>query len=172
MSGAPSYGAYNETNNGRPHSVGINGYNTAAPMSFGTQANPWQEYFGGFDMPLPVLMFTLLNFSFRSAGQPVGELKLNPYDAFARENLALPDAYKGSSPYMTSIIINSAYNNSYCTLRRSADAMHFFIYQWCRTRTCGPRRLHCRIVLLSPKWKLSGMNCAFRVPFHFFQRVR
>jgi hypothetical protein len=123
---APSYGAYNETNNGRPHSVGINGYNTAAPMSFGTQANPWQEYFGGFDMPLPVLMFTLLNFSFRSPGQPVGELKLNPYDAFARENLALPDAYKGSSPYMTSIIINSAYNNSYCTLRRSADAMHFF----------------------------------------------
>lgn len=32
--------------------------------------------------------------------------QLNPYDAFARENLALPDAYKGSSPYMTSIIIN------------------------------------------------------------------
>ena len=49
----------------------------------------------------------LTNFLF-CTGQPQGELKLNPYDAFARENLALPDAYKGSSPYMTSIIINSA----------------------------------------------------------------
>ena len=39
-------------------------------MSFGSTANPWQEYFG----------------------MPQRELKLNPYDAFARENLALPDA--------------------------------------------------------------------------------
>jgi len=94
MSGAPSYGAYNESNNGRcvfmltralyvsaltlflrfclgsivqaslhrcdmreymvlPSSVlthdakhaGITGYNTQAPMSFGTQANPWQARF-------------------------------------------------------------------------------------------------------------------------------
>jgi len=39
-------------------------------------------------------------------GAPPRDFKPNPYSAYGRENLALPDAYKGSVPYMTQLMIH------------------------------------------------------------------
>ena len=38
-------------------------------------------------------------------GTPPRPLDLNPYDAMRRENLALPEAYKGHNIYLTQVII-------------------------------------------------------------------
>jgi hypothetical protein len=38
-------------------------------------------------------------------GEPKGPIENSPYGPHRRENFALPDAYKGSNPYMTTIII-------------------------------------------------------------------
>jgi hypothetical protein len=59
---------------------------TGAPtgLTTGLTANPWSPYFG----------------------EPVREFKLNPYSMYGRENWALPDAYKGSVPYMTTLMIH------------------------------------------------------------------
>jgi hypothetical protein len=54
------------------------------PVSTGTTANPWQPFFG----------------------EPTREFRLNPYAQYGRENYALPDAYKGPSPYMTQLILH------------------------------------------------------------------
>ena len=38
-------------------------------------------------------------------GDPKGPIDTSNYGPFRRENFALPDAYKGSLPYMTNLII-------------------------------------------------------------------
>ena len=53
-------------------------------MTSSTTNNPWSPYFG----------------------EPMRDLKLNPYSAYGRENWALPDAYQGSVPYMTQLMIH------------------------------------------------------------------
>jgi len=53
-------------------------------LTSSTTSNPWSPYFG----------------------EPMRELKLNPYSAYGRENWALPDAYSGSVPYMTQLMIH------------------------------------------------------------------
>ena len=60
-----------------------NGGQNPGAISTGGVDNPFREFFG----------------------EPIRELQLNPYNAFRRENLALPDAYKGPSPFMTQVII-------------------------------------------------------------------
>jgi hypothetical protein len=73
---ASNVGEYNST-------LGNTGYAPGA-MTSTTTPNPWQPYFG----------------------EPVREFKGNPYAAYGRENNALPDAYQGSIPYMTQLMIH------------------------------------------------------------------
>jgi hypothetical protein len=67
----------------RNSSLGATGYNPGN-MTSTTAANPWSPYFG----------------------EPIREFKGNPYAAYGRENWALPDAYSGSVPYMTQLMIH------------------------------------------------------------------
>ena len=57
--------------------------NTNPPMSYSNQRGTWSPFFG----------------------EPLREFQVNPYDDFRRENFALPDAYKGSNPFLTTIVI-------------------------------------------------------------------
>jgi len=71
-----------------PHGLGPN---ASMPMTYagapkgaaGGPAGGWDSYFGA----------------------PPRPLDLNPYDAMRRENLALPEAYKGHNIYLTQVII-------------------------------------------------------------------
>jgi len=63
------------------------GPNAAMPITYsgapGSSSPTWESYFG----------------------TPPRPLDLNPYDAMRRENLALPEAYKGHNVYLTQVII-------------------------------------------------------------------
>ena len=66
------------------------GPNSGMPITYAGAGNPaagdpsgWKSYFG----------------------TPPRPLDLNPYDAMRRENLALPEAYKGHNIYLTQVII-------------------------------------------------------------------
>lgn len=69
--------------NDRSSTLGNAGF-AAGGMTSSVTPNPWSPYFG----------------------EPIRELKLNPYSAYGRENWALPDAYSGSIPYMTQLMIH------------------------------------------------------------------
>jgi len=66
-----------------PGGVGSASYNPGA-ISTAAAPNPWQPFFG----------------------EPQRDVKINPYGAYGRENWTLPDAYKGSLPYMTTLMIH------------------------------------------------------------------
>lgn len=67
----------------RNNQLGATAFSPGA-LTSSTTSNPWSPYFG----------------------EPMRELKLNPYSAYGRENMALPDAYSGSVPYMTQLMIH------------------------------------------------------------------
>lgn len=79
---APSWGV-GSSNIPYMGAVGNTGFQPGA-MTTSVGQNPWQPFFG----------------------EPMREIKLNPYSAYGRENWALPDAYKGSVPYMTQLMIH------------------------------------------------------------------
>ncbi len=82
MSG-PSYGAAGTSNVPLMGEAGNLGYN-AGNLTSAFQPNAFLPYFGA----------------------PPRDFKPNPYSAYGRENFALPDAYKGSVPYMTQLMIH------------------------------------------------------------------
>lgn len=68
---------YNAPNHG-PQSHGF-GLSTAAPP----KSADFQPYFG----------------------KPLREIRTNPYENYARENYALPEAYYGANPFMTKLLV-------------------------------------------------------------------
>lgn len=79
MAGVPWSGGQSDRNG----NLGATAFSPGA-MTSQINSNPWQPYFG----------------------EPVRELKLNPYSNYGRENWTLPDAYTGSIPFMTQLMIH------------------------------------------------------------------
>ena len=81
MSG-PGFGAVNSLRFPNDPGNGHFGSNNTMPLA-GVTNSDWRLFFG----------------------EPKGPIETNPYGPFRKENFALPDAYKGSNPFLTNIII-------------------------------------------------------------------
>ena len=80
---APSYGGASNVTAPMLGSLGNTAFEPGS-MTAQVEKNPFSPYFG----------------------EPMREFKMNPYWKYGRENLALPDAYTGSIPYMTQLMIH------------------------------------------------------------------